>query len=106
MPKTKPTRRKKLSSAAERCARAIKDSDEFIDHVGNITDRYRRQHALDNAARRSSVRRALRQSHKHAAALGTWLEQARKPQGDTPEGAALAEMGRALHTITGVMLAE
>jgi hypothetical protein len=106
MPKLKLTRRKKLSSAAERCARAIKDSDEFIEHVGNIADRYRRQHALDNAARRSSVRRALRQFHKHAAGLSEWLEAAGNPRGETPESAALAEMGRALHSMTGVLLAE
>ncbi len=70
-------KRRKPTKALERAAREIKDSDEFVEHVANICDRYRREHALDAQAG-SAVRRSLQAFRRPAAALVQWLEQAHK----------------------------
>ena len=80
-------KRRKPTKALERAAREIKDSDEFVEHVANICERYRREHALD--AQPSAVRRSLQAFRKPAAALVLWLEQAHKQSQASGERDAL-----------------
>ena len=61
-------RKKKPSKSVEKAARSVKDSDDFVQHIANIADRYRREHALDLGPRARAVRQSLRAFHKHAAA--------------------------------------
>jgi len=95
--KNKPTK------ALENCARGIKDTDEFVEHVANIAARYRREHALDGASRNRAQRKSLRDFHKHAAALAAWLRQAHKA---TAEHDALSKIGAILYGVPGLALAE
>ena len=92
-------KRRKPGKALEKAAREIKDSDEFVEHIGNLSDGYRREHALDEGPRGSEVRQSLRTFHKHAAALALWLGQADKST--SAERDALDRMGVALYGSAG-----
>jgi hypothetical protein len=92
-------RRKKPGKTLEKAARAIKDSNEFVEHVGNLSDSYRHEHALDAGPRNSAVRQSLRTFQKHAEALVLWLEQADKPS--SAEHDALNKMGVVLYGSAG-----
>lgn len=101
MPKTtaaspSPLKRRKPGKTLESLARQIKDSDEFVAHVGNISDRYRREHALDLGPRGRDVRQSLKLFHKHAAALESWLRQALQESRPAPGHDALGKIGTAL----------
>ena len=89
-------RKKKPSKSVEKAARSVKDSDDFVLHIANVADRYRREHALDLGPRARAVRQSLRAFHKHAAALTAWLRQAQKQAGDA-EVDALNKIGMALY---------
>lgn len=103
MPKTIPAssknkeKRRKPGKALETVARQIKDSDEFVGHVASISDRYRREHALDLGSRSRDVRQSLKVFHKHAAALEVWLRLAHKENRSAPECDALEKLGAAMH---------
>jgi hypothetical protein len=90
-------KRRKPGKALESVARQIKDSDEFVAHVANISDRYRREHALDLGPRARDVRQSLKIFRKHAAALGAWLREAYKENRAAPEHDALEKVGTLLH---------
>ena len=90
-------RRKKPSRSIEKAARSVKDSDDFVQHIANIADRYRREHALDLGPRARAVRQSLREFHKHAAALTVWLRQAQQETGDFAAPDALNKIGMALY---------
>lgn len=92
-----PVKRRKPAKALENAARQIKDSDEFVMHVANIAERYRREHALDAGSRSRDMRQSLRTFQKHAAALDEWLRSAGRENRSTPEGAALDRIGTALN---------
>lgn len=89
-------RKKKPSKSIEKAARSVKDADDFVQHIANIADRYRREHALDSGPRAREQRQALRTFHKHATALAQWLEQAQK-SGAHAEQDALNRIGVALY---------
>jgi hypothetical protein len=99
-------KRKKPTKALEKCAREIKDSDEFVGHVGNIADRYRREQALDAGSRHNAVRRSLREFQKHAIIITEWLRQAHKTNGATAEQDALNQIGSALYGVPSLAHAE
>jgi hypothetical protein len=98
-------KRKKPTKALEKSARAVKDSDEFVEHIGNIADRYRREHALD-AGRGSAVRKSMRELQKHSAALIAWLKLAHKTNQSTAEQEALNKIGLLVHGVAGQAHAE
>ncbi len=93
-------KRKKPTKALEKCAREIKDTDEFVDHVANITDCYRREHALDAGSRHSAVRKSLRDFQKQAAALTAWLQKAHKAGQAAAEHDALSKIGLVLYGVS------
>lgn len=105
-----PTKRKKParkpSKALEKAARLIKDADDFVEHVGNIAERYRREHALDAGPRGRTVKQALAVFRKHATALADWLQQARKETPATPERDALDKISLELHGAQGLAQAQ
>jgi hypothetical protein len=89
-------RKKKPSKSLEKAARSVKDADDFVQHIANIADRYRREHALDSGPRARELRQALRTFHKQSTALAQWLEQAQKA-GSHAEQDALNKIGVALY---------
>jgi hypothetical protein len=99
-------KKKKPTKALEQCARGIKDTDEFVEHVTNIAARYRHEHALDTGPRNAAVRKALRDFQRHAAVLATWLRQAHKANQSTAELDALNKMSVHLHGVPSVALSE
>jgi hypothetical protein len=90
-------RRRKPSKSVEKAARSVMDSDDFVQHIANIADRYRREHALDLGPRARAIRQSLRTFHKHAAALTVWLHQAQQETGGFAELDALNKIGMALY---------
>lgn len=90
-------RRKKPGKTLEKAAREIMDSDDFVQHVGNIADHYRREHELDGAARSRAVRQALKTFSRHATALADWLEQAHRNGQSSAEYDALNKIAVGLH---------
>jgi hypothetical protein len=97
-------KRKKISSTLERAARGVRDSDEFVGHIGSIAERYRREHALETGPRGKDVRRALKVFRKHATGLAGWFEQAQTKQSSL-EYEALAKIGAVMHSAPNQTLA-
>lgn len=97
-------KRKKISSSLEKVARSIRDSDEFVGHIANIADRYRREHALETGPRGKDVRRTLKAFRKHATGLTEWLEQAQARQ-TSLEYEALTKIGAVMHSAPNQTLA-
>lgn len=95
---------RKISSTLEKVARGIRDSDEFVGHIGSIADRYRRERALETGPRGGDVRRALKVFRKRAAGLAEWLEQA-QARATSLEYEALAKIGAAMHSAPNQTLA-
>jgi hypothetical protein len=89
-------KRRKPSKALEKATRAIKDSDEFLDHIGGIADLYRREHARDATPRAPALRQSLKTFSKHTGALLEWLEQARLDP-SSAEHDALNKLGSVLY---------
>jgi predicted transcriptional regulator len=100
------TKRRKPGKALEKATRLIKDSDEFVEHVANIADRYRREHALDMGPRARAVRQSMNVFRKHAATLAAWLQQAHKEGLTAPEYDALNRISIVLHGAPGVVNAQ
>lgn len=100
----KPAR--KPSKALEKAARLIKDADDFVEHVGNLSERYRREHALDAGPRGRTVKQSLAAFRKRATALADWLQQARKEAPATPERDALDKISVELHGAPGLAQAQ
>ena len=92
-------KRRKPGKTLEKVAREIKDSAEFLEHIGSISGLYRREHALDATPRGSAARQSLKTFRKHAGALAEWLEQAHKGNASTPEADALNKVGEALYGV-------
>ena len=99
-----PMKRKKVSSALEKAARGVRDSDEFVGHIGSIADRYRREHALETVPRGRDVRRTLKAFRKHAAGLTQWFEQAQS-RPSSLEYEALTKLGAVMHSAPNQTLA-
>jgi hypothetical protein len=96
--------RLRRSKTLEKVARAIKDSDELVDHVFGIAASYRAQHALEARGAAQPVRHALKSFVRHAAALEQWLRLAQKPA--TSETEALQVLSTALHGSPSVARAQ
>ena len=90
-------KRRKPGKTLEKLARQIKDSDEFLEHIGSISSLYRREHALDATPRGSAARQSLKVFRKHADALAEWLKQAHRGNASTPEHDALNRLGEVLY---------
>jgi hypothetical protein len=90
-------KRRKPGKALEKIARQVNDSDQFLEHIGNISNLYRREHALDATPRGSAARQSLKTFRKHAGALADWLKQAHKENASTPEHDALNKIGELLY---------
>lgn len=97
-------RHKKIGAALAKTAREVHDTEEFLAHIGNIADRYRREHALESGPRGRDVRRSLKVFRKHAQALSEWLATAHaKPA--SLEYEALAKVGAAMQSAPNQTLA-
>jgi hypothetical protein len=99
-----PMKRKKISSALEKAARSVRDSDEFVSHLSSIADRYRREHALESGPRGRDVRRTLKTFRKHASGLTQWFKQA-QARTSSLEYEALAKLGAVMHSAPNQTLA-
>lgn len=97
-------KRRKISSTLEKVARSVRDSDEFVGHIGSIADRYRHEHALETGPRGKEVRQTLRGFRKHAGGLGAWLGQAQS-RPSSLEFEALAKLGAVMHSAPNQTLA-
>jgi hypothetical protein len=97
-------KRKKISSVLEKAARAVRDSDEFVGHIGSIAARYRREHALETGPRGRDVRRTVKTFRKHATALTQWFGQAQARQ-TSLEYEALEKIGAVMHSAPNQTLA-
>lgn len=93
-------RSRRIGKSLERAARAVKDSDEFVQHVGGIAERYRRELALQEGLRDAEMRRTLRQFRRHAQALVEWLGRA----GAKKPGIETRALGAMLPTLNRVPL--
>jgi hypothetical protein len=97
-------RPRKISAALAKTAREVRDTEEFLAHIANIADRYRREHALETGPRGRDVRRTLKAFRKHAAGLSDWLATAQaKPA--SLEYEALAKLGAAMQSAPNQTLA-
>jgi len=105
MPQATPKRRKP-SKALDKAARQVKDADDFVEHIGNIADRYRREHALDMGPRGKTMKQAINAFRKHSTALAAWLQQAHKENQSAPEHDALDKISIVLHGAPGLAYAQ
>lgn len=78
---------RRRTKTLEKAARAVKDSDEFVEHIFNIARAFAAHHELDAGAGTRGVRQALKHFDKHASALAEWLDNG--TQLGTPEHEAL-----------------
>jgi len=85
--------KKRRSKTLEKAARAVKDSDEFVEHIFNIARGFADHHELDAGAGARGVRQSLKAFEKHATALSEWL--ARANDRGSPEHEALNAVGSA-----------
>jgi hypothetical protein len=69
------TSKKRRTKALEKVARAVHDSDEFVEHVSGIARGFAAHHELDAGAGTRGVRHALKAFERHATALLEWLER-------------------------------
>jgi hypothetical protein len=78
--------RKRRSKTLEKAARAVKDSDDFVEHVFNIARGFADHHALDSGAGTRGVRASLRAFAKNATALVQWFDRASERGSPEHEG--------------------
>ena len=97
-------KRRKISSTLEKVARGVRDSDEFVGHVGSVADRYRHEHMLETGPRGKEVRQTLKTFRKHAAGLSAWLGEA-QTRPSSLEFEALAKLGAVMHSAPNQTLA-
>lgn len=83
--------RRRRSKTLERAARAVRDTDEFVEHIFNIARGFAAHHELDVGAGARGVRQALRTFDKHASALALWLKQSSRA--GSAEHQALTALG-------------
>jgi hypothetical protein len=82
--------KKRRSKTLEKAARAVKDSDEFVEHIFSIARGFAEHHELDSGAGSRGVRRSLAVFEKNATHLVDWLEAA--TERGTAEHEALNEI--------------
>jgi hypothetical protein len=83
--------KRRRSKTLEKAARAVRDTDEFVEHVFSIARGFAAHHELDTGAGIRGVRQALRTFDKHAGALAQWLKQSSRA--GSAEHQALATLG-------------
>lgn len=86
--------KRRRTKTLEKAARAIKDSDDFVEHVFSIARGYEAHHELDVGVGTRGVRQSLKIFDKHASQLAEWLKSA--AQLGTPEHEALKAIRGAL----------
>ena len=79
--------KKRRTKTLEKAARAVKDDDEFVEHIFNIARGFADHHELDTGAGARGVRQSLKSFGKTSAALIEWLEQS--SERGSPEHEAL-----------------
>jgi hypothetical protein len=92
----------KVGKRLEKIAREIKDTDDFVEHVAGLSNRYRREHALQAGDAQAELRQATRAFQKHAIALATWLQEANDGKAAAIERKAFDAIGTALHGSPGL----
>ena len=68
--------KRRRSKTLEKAARAIRNTDEFVDHIFSIARGFADHHELDTGAGARGVRQSLKAFGRHSAALAEWLELA------------------------------
>ena len=68
--------KKRRTKTLEKAARAVKDSDEFVEHIFSIARGFAEHHELDSGAGSRGVRRSLALFEKNATQLVDWLDAA------------------------------
>jgi hypothetical protein len=86
----------------EKIARQIKDSDDFVEHAAGLSNRYRREYALQASDAQAELRQSMRSFHKHATAIVTWLREAQDGKATAIERKAFEAIGTALHGSPGL----
>jgi hypothetical protein len=89
--------RKRRSKTLEKAARAVKDSEEFIEHIFNIARGFAEHHELDVGVGARGVRRSLAAFERHAAQLNEWLATANER--GSPEHEALGAIRTTFHSL-------
>lgn len=92
-----PIKTIKVGKRLEKVAREIKDADEFVEHVAGLSNRYRREYALQAGDAQAEVRQALRSFQKHASALAEWLQQANNGKPSAVERQAFDTIGTQIY---------
>ncbi len=89
--------RKRRSKTLEKAARAVKDSDAFVEHIFNIARGFAAHYELDCGPGARGVRQSLKTFDKHATTLADWLESSTRR--GTPEAEALASIAESSRTL-------
>lgn len=92
----------KVGKRLEKIAREINDADDFVEHVAGLSNRYRREHALQAGDALAELRQATRAFQKHASALIEWLREANDGKASAIERKAFDAIGTALHGSPGL----
>jgi hypothetical protein len=95
--------KKRRTKSLEKAARAVKDSDDFVEHIFSIARGFAAHHELDTGAGARGVRQSLKAFDKHATWLVQWLENS--GERGTPEYEALSAL-RAAFPALGVPYVE
>lgn len=85
--------KRRRTKTLDKAARAVKDDDQFVEHIFNIAHGFADHHELDAGAGVRGVRQSLKTLEKHAAALTEWLELAQER--GSPEHEALNAVSNA-----------
>ncbi len=72
-------KKRRRTKTLEKAARAIKDSDEFVEHIFNIAGGFAAHHELDTGAGARGVRQSLKAFDKHASKLLEWFDASVEP---------------------------
>ncbi len=101
LPKAAP-KALKIGQRLEKIAREIKDADDFVEHIAGLSNRYRREHALQAGDAQAELRQATRSFQKHATSMVEWLREANDGKASAIERKAFDAIGTALHGSPGL----
>ena len=89
--------KRRRTKGLEKAARAVKDSDDFVEHIFNIARGFAAHHELDAGPGVRGVRRSLKTFEKHATDLSAWLDRSNRL--GTPEHEALSTIRNAVQNL-------